>query len=63
MSGRGETDSVGKNVVGATLMLAALGLCGVCIEVVKVELDVVAEIVEDLVLVVAVTRGGSEERS
>jgi hypothetical protein len=54
---------MGKIVVGGTLVLAALGLCGACTELVTVEIDVVEELVKDLVLVVAVTRGGSEERS
>ena len=54
---------MGKIVVGGTLVLAALGLCGACTEVVTVEIDVVEEVMEDVVLVVVVTRGGSEECS
>ena len=55
---------MGKKVVGVTLMLAALGLCSACTEVMIVGIDVVEEAVEEEVLGVgAVTRGGSEERS
>ena len=55
---------MGKKVVGVSLMLAALGLCGACTEVVTVEIAVVEDAVEDAVVRVgAVTRGGSEERS
>ena len=46
-----------------TLVLAALGLCGACTEVVTVQIDVVEEVVKILVLLVTVTRGGSEEWS
>ena len=65
----GDTDSVirgwnmGTIVVGGTLMLAAVGLCGACM---TEQIDVVEEVVEDVVVGVddlAVTRGGSNERS
>ena len=36
---------MGKIVVRGTLVLAALGLCGACTEVVTVEIDVVEEVV------------------
>ena len=54
---------MGKKVVGVTLMLAALGLCGACTEVMAVGMGVVEETVEEELWVGAVTRGGSEERS
>ena len=52
---------MGKKVVGVTIMLAAIGLCGACSEVLTVEIAVVEDVVEDAVVRVgAVTRGGSE---
>ena len=57
---------MGKIVVGGTLMLVALGLCGACIEVVTVDIDIVEEVVEDVVLGMddlAVAYGGREECS
>ena len=46
MSGMGAADSVrgwnmGKSVVDVTLVLAALGMCGACTEVMTVGMDVV----------------------
>ena len=52
-----------KKVVGVTLMLAALGLCGACTEVMTVGMGVVEETVGEELRVGTVTRGGSEERS
>ena len=54
---------MGKKVVGVTLMLAALGLCSACTEVMTVGMGVVEETVEEELRVGTMTRGGSEERS
>ena len=54
---------MGKKVVGVTSMLAALGLCSACTEMMTVGMGVVEETVEEELRVGTVTRGGSEERS
>ena len=46
-----------------TLVLAALGMCDACTEVMAVGMDVVEETVGEELRVGAVIRGGSEERS
>ena len=54
---------MGKSVVDVTLMLADLGICGACTEVMAVGMDVVVGTVEEELWVEAVIRGGIEERS